>query len=304
MPASDAQLAANRRNAALSTGPRTAEGKARSRANALKHGLTGGGVILAEEDADGVDRLEAELVGDLRPSGPMARLLVRRIAVSAVRMDRCVDQESAAISADVRHAGADHDDRRRADVEKMFDWIAAEPATHARRLRATPEGVDRLIRAWLDLGTDLDHPDRPRWDFSHWQRLENLTGRRPEDFPLSDAGIVSKAYWGDESYLDPEQARLDPAEKRAWIKDQLVAIIAAEVRALGALRETFDPELAAADRDEAGRRALFDPSRDAILARKYEAAAEGFAQELPLAQEPGRLHKNPIDLPRLLGDDR
>ena len=32
------QLAANRRNAGASTGPRTAEGKAASRWNALKHG--------------------------------------------------------------------------------------------------------------------------------------------------------------------------------------------------------------------------------------------------------------------------
>ena len=36
---SDLQIAANRRNAALSTGPRTPEGKSESRFNALRHGL-------------------------------------------------------------------------------------------------------------------------------------------------------------------------------------------------------------------------------------------------------------------------
>ena len=37
--ASDKQIAANRRNAMRSTGPRTSAGKARSRANSLRHGL-------------------------------------------------------------------------------------------------------------------------------------------------------------------------------------------------------------------------------------------------------------------------
>jgi hypothetical protein len=37
--ASDKQIAANRRNAMRSTGPRTGSGKARSRANSLRHGL-------------------------------------------------------------------------------------------------------------------------------------------------------------------------------------------------------------------------------------------------------------------------
>jgi len=50
-PISEAQLAANRANAQLSTGPSTPAGKAKSSQNALKHGLTGNTVLLPHEDA-------------------------------------------------------------------------------------------------------------------------------------------------------------------------------------------------------------------------------------------------------------
>ena len=49
MPAPD-RAEINRRNAQKSTGPKTAEGKARSRFNALKHGLTAKTAVLPGED--------------------------------------------------------------------------------------------------------------------------------------------------------------------------------------------------------------------------------------------------------------
>jgi len=48
---SDARLAANRANAQLSTGPLSAEGKAKSSLNAVKTGLTGRTVLLPADDA-------------------------------------------------------------------------------------------------------------------------------------------------------------------------------------------------------------------------------------------------------------
>lgn len=43
--ASEKQIAANRKNAAKSTGPRTQKGKARSKMNALRHGLAASNLI-------------------------------------------------------------------------------------------------------------------------------------------------------------------------------------------------------------------------------------------------------------------
>ena len=45
------QVAANRRNALRSTGPRTAAGKLASSQNALRHGLTARRAFVPDEDA-------------------------------------------------------------------------------------------------------------------------------------------------------------------------------------------------------------------------------------------------------------
>jgi hypothetical protein len=59
-----AQFQANRRNALRSTGPRTEEGKNRSRMNAVRHSLTAETVIGALEDALDYTALEAAVVAD------------------------------------------------------------------------------------------------------------------------------------------------------------------------------------------------------------------------------------------------
>jgi hypothetical protein len=104
MPTSEARIRANQMNAARSTGPKTEAGKARSRANALKHGMTGDGVVLPEEDAAEVARLSQAFVDELGAQGEIGNALARRMAVMSVRMDRSVDQETAALSAHIRQA--------------------------------------------------------------------------------------------------------------------------------------------------------------------------------------------------------
>ena len=52
------------------------------------------------------------------------------------------------------------------------------------------------------------------------------------------------------------------------------ARIDAEIATLRDLEKSFDPREIARERAEAADRALFDPSKEATLARNYEAAAE------------------------------
>ena len=50
--ASDRQIRANRRNAQKSTGPRTPEGKAKTRYNALRHGIHADQIVLPIEEEE------------------------------------------------------------------------------------------------------------------------------------------------------------------------------------------------------------------------------------------------------------
>jgi|SRR6185437_14795827 len=85
---SEKQLRANRENAKKSTGPRTPEGRNRSRANALRHGLTGQILTLAPSDRPLFDQLHTDLLVDFQPQTAMERRLVTGIAWDTWRLER------------------------------------------------------------------------------------------------------------------------------------------------------------------------------------------------------------------------
>ena len=83
-------MAANRRNAAHSTGPRSTAGKRRSRSNALQHGLTAETVVPTLEDADDYRVFEAAIAADYRPRTAVERHLVARLTSLLWRLRRAL----------------------------------------------------------------------------------------------------------------------------------------------------------------------------------------------------------------------
>jgi hypothetical protein len=76
----EAQLAANRQNAQLSTGPKTAEGKEAICFNNLRHGLAGAFHILPWENDDDFSGLQLALRAEHNPQTPTEQILVDRMA--------------------------------------------------------------------------------------------------------------------------------------------------------------------------------------------------------------------------------
>ena len=95
MPTSDKQLAANRANAAKSTGPRTPEGKARSARNACTHGFTASSfAVVRLEDLDEIARLKQDAVAVYQPVNSQEMFALEQIALAQQTMFRAARIES------------------------------------------------------------------------------------------------------------------------------------------------------------------------------------------------------------------
>jgi hypothetical protein len=85
---SPAQIAANRANAKLSTGPASDAGKAKSSLNALKTGLTGRTILLPDEDPQLYQAHVESFFDEWKPAGERERSLVQAIAETEWRLMR------------------------------------------------------------------------------------------------------------------------------------------------------------------------------------------------------------------------
>jgi hypothetical protein len=88
------QIEANRGNALRSTGPRTEDGKRRSRRNAVRDGLTAETVVVALEDIEDYQAFEAAVIADYDGRTAVERELVLRLASLLWRLRRATAIET------------------------------------------------------------------------------------------------------------------------------------------------------------------------------------------------------------------
>jgi len=126
------QIEANRRNARLSTGPVTEEGKKRSRQNAVRHGLTAETVINALEDAEDYAAFEMAVTADYDAQSAVERELVLRLASLLWRLRRATAIESGLFKIQAQHLlqfrqrRQDHQARQKI-IDSMYrDAVATE----------------------------------------------------------------------------------------------------------------------------------------------------------------------------------
>jgi hypothetical protein len=94
-----AKIEANRQNAALSTGPRTAEGKAAVARNATRHGIFSAVPVLPGESPEEWDFHRAGVVESLAPAGLLEVNLAERAALLLWRLQRLARYEAETVAA-------------------------------------------------------------------------------------------------------------------------------------------------------------------------------------------------------------
>ncbi len=156
------QLAANRANAQKSTGPRTPEGKARSRWNALKHGLRAADLIPEplrdRESPEEFQALHEALREELAPAGALAEHLVLTIAQCIWRLNRVIAAEANAIvearedcCEDLQSISHLIGKDLTSDLAKVPDRIRLPGAEQAARLLRYEAHLDRKLQRAYDL---------------------------------------------------------------------------------------------------------------------------------------------------------
>jgi hypothetical protein len=145
-PISAAKLEANRRNAQLSTGPKTEAGKSWSRRNALKHGIFATDMLVYGESFSDYKQLLEALLDDFAPVGAFEESRVQTIAICCWRQKRVLRCEAGLIRGAADVAGkmwpSDNLPRYQEDVNRVLRY----DIMLQRQLASALDQLERLQR--------------------------------------------------------------------------------------------------------------------------------------------------------------
>lgn len=146
----DNRAITNRRNATHSTGPTSPEGRAVSRMNALRHGMTAVSLVLPDERAEDFVAFSSDLHAALAPSGALEEVLAERIVTTAWRLRRVLRVETGVYTWRMRNDGFGPLDVSVAfiqDGRRVFDKLARYESALERGLTSALHELQRLRAA-------------------------------------------------------------------------------------------------------------------------------------------------------------
>jgi hypothetical protein len=251
----------NRNNSFSSTGPKTPEGRVRSRQNALKHGLCANPAAGVVEDCGQFDKLQGELLERFQPRDKVEAGLIHRVAVSLWRLQR-----SARIDAAICNVGANEVSPAR---ERVREWI--DRISHDFWLLDYVEVRDKALIARRVKQGLLKRGD-------HWYRVErtflgDADRLRDEEMMKDGAAIKAMAILIDTLVCKLEQHALfspEDAQMLAWLMGESTERLRPASSAEDQYAMFYPDEQDWASRidtliGEARKRAECDPTPEALM---------------------------------------
>ena len=243
-------MLANQENAKKSTGPKTPEGKARSRANALKHGLCSS--VVVPESLEVVQQRDLEWYYTLKPQTEYHSWLVEKIAIVSLRIDRCERIERRIRDRRSLHAEITWADDRRLEAEVIGGTLASRPGEVVEELRKTSSGCEWLIKRWALLAHAAD--SNGKWTEDQALLAFHLMGTPREFRPGQQPGAL----------VDDDGRVTDGSEDQASVARRELAELRVKHEELADLDEV-DRSLIVADLND-------ESSPDLRRLRRYETA--------------------------------
>lgn len=176
------QLAANRANALKSTGPKTEEGKRRSKYNALTHGLTATSTVIPSENRECYDVFRHDYSKIFTPDNVLERQAADDLCAARWRKERAVRYETAMLTeamskfkADIAKAYPDAPEALQAGI--AWRCLVKEDATAVGLLiRYDTAMLNNAIKAW-------EHLMKLKCSAVPGARVEALNAGPPAPYP-------------------------------------------------------------------------------------------------------------------------
>jgi hypothetical protein len=166
------QIEANRLNAIKSTGPKTSQGKERSRCNAIRHGLSAETVIVGLEDVHDYEAFEATVVADYDAQSAVERELVLRLASVLWRLRRATGIETSLFQNAIKQS-SQSEALTRASADLSLSRLFLDPQDQSSKVLHTDASRKEYLSQTFVRLTDM-----PTCPMSRLNRYEHILWRQ------------------------------------------------------------------------------------------------------------------------------
>jgi hypothetical protein len=258
------ELAARRANARKSTGPRTAEGKARSSQNARRHGLFAQTALLDSESPEDFVALRDAYLAEFDPQGPAETHLVMEMANAQWRLRRVRGIEADLIDHII---GAELDSwrfpagRRQAEAVRRLADSSHVLALLVRYETMFRRQYERALRLFWEHRDRLQPPEAPGARRQRPVRASAAPARAPWNLPAMDLPLDPAPDSSLPAIQEPVPPAVQPNRSPATLPPASEAVLAAPAQP-GILQNEPEPLPAALTRPAVpGSQASGEPAR-------------------------------------------